>query len=107
MSDARFLHLPLATLQDGSWLDHARAAWLRGDVGLILVEPQPTDDGELRTAIATMLESNGSYRPGDRAVIHARPAALEMGCETAMQLRARGIEATVVSKEVSSGPDHR
>lgn len=96
MTDARFLHLPLATLQDGSWLDLARAAWLRGDVGLILVEPQPSSDRELREAVATMLESNGSYQPGDRAVIHARPAALEMGCETAMQLRTRGIEATVV-----------
>jgi hypothetical protein len=108
MTDARFLHLPLSTMQDGSWLEQARAAWLRGEVGLILVEPEPSGDCELRTAIATMLESNGSYQPGDRAVIHARPAALEMGCETAMQLRARGIEATIVfgmgslGREVSS-----
>jgi hypothetical protein len=96
MADARFLQLPLGSLKDGSWLEEARAAWRRGEVGLILVEPEPSGDGELREAVATMLESNGSYQAGDRAVIHARPAALEMGCETATQLRARGIAATIV-----------
>lgn len=96
MADAHFLHLPLGSLKDGSWFEKARAAWLRGEIGLVLVEPEPTTDAELREAIATMLASNGTYQPGDRAVIHARPAALEMGCETAVQLRSRGIETTVV-----------
>ncbi len=96
MTNVPFLHLALRSLQDGSWLEPARAAWRRGEVGLILVEPEPSEDNELREAVATMLDSNGSYHPGDQAVIHARPAALEMGCETAIQLRARGIEAKVV-----------
>jgi hypothetical protein len=103
MSDARLLHLPFDRVKDGSWLEEARAAWQRGDVGLVLVEPEPTADSELRAAVATMLESNGSYRRGDRAVIHARAAALDMGCETAVQLRARGIEATVVFGMASLG----
>jgi hypothetical protein len=34
MTDARFLHLPLGKMQDGSRLEQARAAWLRGEVGL-------------------------------------------------------------------------
>jgi hypothetical protein len=96
MTNTRFLHMSLGSLKNGSWLETARAAWLRGEVGLILVDPEPSSDGELRAAVSTMLASNGSYQPGDRAVVHARPAALEMGCETAMQLRARGVEATVV-----------
>jgi hypothetical protein len=108
MTDARFLHLPLSDMRNGSWLDQTRAAWQRGEVGLILVEPEPSGDRELREAVATMLESNGSYQSGDRAVIHARPAALEMGCETAVQLGARGVAASVVfgmgslGREVSS-----
>ncbi|MFH1143640.1 MAG: aminopeptidase [Candidatus Eisenbacteria bacterium] len=96
MADARFLRLPMHALKNGTWLEQLRATWLRGEVGLVLVEPEASDDSELRDAIATMLASNGSYARGDRAVIHARPAALEMGCETAVQLRAMGIEATVV-----------
>jgi hypothetical protein len=96
MAKAHFLRLPLSSLKKDAWLEEARAAWSRGEVGLILVDPEPSADGELRAAVATMLASNGSYQAGDQAVIHARPAALEMGCETAVQLRAKGIEATVV-----------
>jgi len=96
MAEARFLRMSLAQVRGGAWLEQARAAWLRGEIGLVLVEPEPSADTELRAAVATMLSSNGSYAPGDRAVIHARPAALEMGCETAQQLSAQGIAATVV-----------
>jgi leucyl aminopeptidase (aminopeptidase T) len=69
------------------------------------VAPEPTRDPQLAEAIETMLASNGSYQAGDRAVIHVRPAALEMGCATAHVLRERGIEATVVLGMLSLGAE--
>ncbi|MBP6875166.1 MAG: aminopeptidase [Candidatus Eisenbacteria bacterium] len=103
MANAHFLRLTHAQVRDGSWLEIARSAWLRGEIGLVLVEPEPSADAELRAAVATMIASNGSYEAGDRAVIHARPAALDMGCETATQLIARGVETTVVFGMASLG----
>lgn len=99
-----FLQMDRARIEDGSWFEEARAAWGRGEVGLVLIEPQTSGDAQLRAAIETMLASNGSYEVGDRAVVHTRPAALDMGCETAFLLRERGIEATVVFGMTSLGP---
>jgi len=105
MSEPRFLTVTREQAVAGSWFEAARAAWTRGEIGLVRIEPAASEDAELRQAIATMLDSNGSYEPGDRAVIHARHAAIEMGCETAHQLRERGIEATIVLGLSSLGPE--
>ena len=105
MAEPHFLTVTREQAVAGSWFEAARAAWARGQIGLVLIEPAASEDAELRQAIATMLDSNGSYEPGDRAVIHARHAAIEMGCETAHQLRGRGIEATIVLGLSSLGPE--
>jgi hypothetical protein len=96
MSAGRFFEFDRAQIAGGGWFEPVRAAWARGEVGLVSVAPEPSGDAELRQAILTMIDSNGSFRRGDRAVIHARPAALTLGCETAWLLRERGIEARVI-----------
>lgn len=96
MATAHFITMRRAEIEDGSWLDRALHDWSHGSVGLLLVEPEAGGDALLQQAIETMLDSNGSYRSGDRAVIHARPAALSMGCKTAFLLQERGIPAQVV-----------
>ncbi len=96
MADAHFMTMRRAQIEDGSWFEPVRAEWARGRVALVRVEPEESGDPELRAAIETMLESNGSYKSGDQAVVHARPAALAMGCETAHILRERGITTEVI-----------
>jgi leucyl aminopeptidase (aminopeptidase T) len=96
MSETHFTELPRSAVEDGSWFAAAESAWRAGRIGLVTLTPEASGDAELRAAIETMIESNGTYRSGDHTVIHARPAALAMGCETAHLLRERGITATVV-----------
>jgi Thermophilic metalloprotease (M29) len=96
MSQADFLDLSRSEIVDGSWFEKLHSAWSAGRIGLIRVAAEPSGDPELRAAVETMIDSNGSYRAGDRAVIHTRPSALSMGCETAHLLQERGIESTVV-----------
>lgn len=96
MSQTDFLDLSHDEITDGSWYAKLHTEWSAGRIGLIRVAAEPSGDAELRAAIETMLDSNGSYREGDRAVIHTRPSALTMGCETAFLLKERGIESTVV-----------
>ncbi|MBD3235272.1 MAG: hypothetical protein GF330_01045 [Candidatus Eisenbacteria bacterium] len=103
MSAAHFQTMTRQQIQDGSWFEEARRAWRRGEIGLITLAPEASGDAELRAAIETTLASNGTYERGDRAVIHTRPAAVAMGCETAHLLQARGIEATVVLGMASMG----
>jgi hypothetical protein len=105
MGEAHFIETARGRIEDGSWLAEARRAWASGRTGLVRVTPEPTRDAQLAGAIETMLASNGSYQAGDRTVIHARPAALEMGCATAHALRERGIEATVVMGMLSLGAE--
>lgn len=102
---AHFIDMNRQRVEDGTWLGEARRAWAAGRAGLVRVAPEPTRDPQLAAAIETMLASNGSYRTGDRAVIHVRPAALEMGCATAHTLRERGIETTVVLGMLSLGAE--
>ncbi len=105
MADAHFIGMDRRSIEDGSWFAEARSAWAAGQVGLVTVTAEPTNDARLADAIETMLASNGSYQAGDQAVVHARPAALEMGCAAAHMLRARGIEATVVFGMLSLGAE--
>ncbi len=96
MAEAHFMRMTRQEIEDGSWLEQARAAWSNDRVGLILIEPEPSGDTELRQAVETMLDSNGSYQAGDHAVIHSRPAALALACETAQLLQERGISVKIV-----------
>jgi len=105
MATGHFIDVDRRRVEDGTWLGEARIAWGAGRVGLVRVAPEPTRDLQLAQAIETMIASNGSYQAGDRAVIHVRPAALEMGCATAHALRERGIEATVVLGMLSFGAE--
>ncbi len=90
------LEVSRGEVEDGSWLDKAVFAWSRGTVGVIVVEPEPSGDAELHQAIGAMLDSNGTFQAGDRAIIHARQSGLAMGCEAAHVLLERDISATVV-----------
>jgi hypothetical protein len=103
MPAASFLQLKRSDIEAGTWFGGLRGEWASGRVGLIEIAPEPTEDAELRDAITTMLASNGSYQPGDRAVIHTRPAALDMACETAYQLGGRGVDARIVFGMASLG----
>jgi len=105
MGDAHFLDVTRGRIEDGTWFEATRNAWAAGKVGLVRIAPEPTRDSQLAEAIETMLASNGSYQTGDRAVVHVRPAAHDMGCATAHALRQRGIEATVVLGMVSLGAE--
>jgi len=96
MANPQFIPVKQQDIIDGSWFDRARRHWSRGEIGLLEVEPEPSGDPELRAAVETMIHSNGSYQRGDRVVVHARPAGLAMGCETAHLLRERDMEARVV-----------
>jgi len=104
MAQADFLALERGAITDGSWFERMKQAWEAGRIGLATIRPEPSGDAELSAAIATMLASNGSYARGDRAIIHTRPAAVDMACETAHQLGERGIEATIVFGMASLGP---
>ncbi|MBM3317189.1 MAG: hypothetical protein FJY75_05005, partial [Candidatus Eisenbacteria bacterium] len=103
MGTAHFLQLERKDYDSGRWFARLRDEWAAGRVGLVEIAPEPSGDPELRAAIETMLASNGSYEPGDRAVIHARPAALDMAGETALLLRARGVEARIILGMASLG----
>jgi len=105
MAEAHFLRMKRRQIEDGSWLAELVGAWSRGKAGVILLEPEASGDPELKQAIETMLESNGAYESGNRAVIHTRPTALAMGCETALLLRQRGIPSTVVLGMTSLGAE--
>jgi hypothetical protein len=105
MATGHFIEMDRRRVEDGSWLGEARIAWSAGRAGLVRVAPEPTRDPQLAEAVETMLASNGSYQAGDRAVIHVRPAALEMGCATAHALRERGIPATLVLGMLSLGAE--
>lgn len=96
MTPAYFIPVSRQSIADGSWYERAHHHWSRGEVGLLEIEPEPSGDPDLRAAVETMIHSNGSYQRGDRVVVHARPAGLAMGCETAFMLRERGISARVV-----------
>jgi leucyl aminopeptidase (aminopeptidase T) len=96
MNETHFTQLPRGAVEDGSWFAATEDAWRAGRIGLLTLTPEASGDAELRAAIETMIESNETYRSGDYAVIHARPAALAMGCETAHLLQERGITTTVV-----------
>lgn len=96
MSGSQMLEFSRTEVEDGSWRERVLGAWAAGKVGLVKVRPEPSGDPELRRAIETMLSSNGSYGRGDRAIIHVRPAALALGCETAHLLRERGISAELI-----------
>ncbi len=85
-----------AEVEDGSWVEPAAGAWARGRVGLVVVRPESTGDRELRAAIEHMLDANGTFRPGDRAIVHTRASAVAMGCEAADILREMDIDAVVV-----------
>ena len=80
----------------GAWFPEYLAAWQRGDLGLLTVEPQPSSRQTLNDAIQTMLATNQSYEQGDHVIIHARPSGIEMGAATAYILHERGIDAQVV-----------
>jgi hypothetical protein len=96
MADTQFIPVKRQSIVDGSWYDLARHHWARGEVALLEIEPEPSGDPDLRAAVETMIHSNGSYQRGDRVVVHARPAGLTMGCETAHLLRERGMNARVI-----------
>jgi leucyl aminopeptidase (aminopeptidase T) len=81
---------------DGSWLDKARHFWEKFGPGLVLVEPEPMGDSLLTAAVENFLDTNGTYKEGDRVVIHARKDALPMGVEIAYQCQIRGIEPKVI-----------
>lgn len=93
---AHFLRLKREDYDSGRWFPLLRDEWGAGRIGLVEIEPEPSGDAELRSAIETMLASNGSYERGDRALVHARPAALDMACETAQLLVERGVATRVV-----------
>jgi hypothetical protein len=103
MASAHFLKATPADIRSGIWFERLRSEWGANRVGLVEIVPEPSGDAELREAIETMLASNDSYQAGDRAVIHTRPAALDMACETAHQLGARGIEARIIFGMASLG----
>ncbi len=96
MATAHFVTMKRAEIEDGSWFERLDHDWSHGKIGLVLLEPEPSGDADLKNAVETMLESNGSYERGDQAVLHVRPAALALGCETGTVLRERGIESTLV-----------
>ena len=96
MAAASFITMTRQDVEAGNWLDPLKSAWANGKTGLIKVAPEPSGDPELKQAIETMLSSNGSYRSGETVVIHARPAALAMACETAYLLQEIDISAQVV-----------
>lgn len=96
MSAPQMLELTRAEIEMGSWRDQVIQAWSEGNIALVKVAPEPSGDPELRRAIETMITSNGSYERGDRAVVHVRPTALALGCETAHLLRERGIATELV-----------
>jgi hypothetical protein len=103
MASAHFLQATHGDIRSGIWFERLRSEWGANRVGLVEIRPEPSGDAELSAAIETMLASNDSYRTGDRAVIHTRPAALDMACETAHQLSARGIETRIIFGMASLG----
>ncbi len=96
MADAHFFTMNRSEIENGEWLEILRAAWGNGQSGLIKVRPEPSGDAELKQAIETMLDSNGSYQRDGTAVIHGRPSALPMACETALLLQERDIQSQVI-----------
>jgi hypothetical protein len=105
MTDAHFVQMTRRQIEDGIWFESTLREWRRGRVGLVSVTPESSGDSELRAAVETMLNSNGTYQRGDRAVIHARPSALALGCETAQALVERGVSCQVILGMVSLGAE--
>jgi len=89
-------------LKDGSWLEKAMAAVRRDGLFLPVLELEPSGDARIAAAVANFLDSNGTYREGDRAVINARTTTLPMALEIGYQMRERNVEPVVVLSLLSS-----
>jgi len=91
-----YIHATIKEIEDGSWLERSVREWGKGNVAVTTIEPEPSNDPQLREAIDTMLDSTGAYSDGDIAVIHTRHSALDMAGETALALQDRGVKSAIV-----------
>lgn len=80
----------------GEWLQKTLHHWRQGQTYPISVTPKPSGDKRIVEAVKGMLDSNGTYANGDRAVIHARANALPMAGDAAIVLAERGIPSTIL-----------
>ncbi|MFH0949427.1 MAG: hypothetical protein V1802_02980 [Candidatus Aenigmatarchaeota archaeon] len=101
----QFVDVTVNDVKDGSWLEKIIYEWKNGDLVIPRIMPEPSGDEDVRKAINTMLDSNGSYKSGDYAVIHARPGSFDMACETASILAEKNIKSDVLLGMKSLGPE--